>query len=104
MSAPLRCLKDELRDHPCCCADCWPLPAVRMVGDLSARHLGRKISIPNLHQPADDFDAPTVTVTGKLIGLTLPGMGWGQVWVNLSPKGVSLDRVLPLTWPCEVAA
>ena len=103
MSTPMRCLKDVLTDgYPCPCPDCWPLPPVRMIGDLTARHLGRTISIPNLHQPGADWDAPKVTVTGKLDKLTSVPFGCGEVWVGLSPKTVQLDRPLPLTWPCEV--
>ena len=99
----MRCLKDVLTEgHPCPCSDCWPLPPVRMIGDLTARHLGRTISIPNLHQPGADWDAPKVTVTGKLDGLTRVTFGAGEVFVKLLPKGVALDRSLPLTWPCEV--
>ena len=103
MSTPMRCLKAELTDgYPCPCPECWPLPPVRMVGDLTARHIGKRIRIPGLHQPGADWDAPKVAVEGKLDKLVSVTFGRGEVWVALTPKAVALDRPLPLDWACEV--
>lgn len=44
---------------------------VTTVSDLGVKHLGKMLRIPDLHQPSADFDAPKVTVTAKLLGLTL---------------------------------
>ena len=100
-----RCWKDIADDgEACTCPDCWPLPLVRRIGDLTARHFGRTIRIPDLHQPGEDWDGPKVVVTGKLDGLASVPYGRGEVWVRLAPKTASLDRPLPLTWPCELVS
>ena len=39
------------------------------VGDLTARHLGRRIRLDGLHQPGTDWDAPRVSVEARLVGM-----------------------------------
>lgn len=56
-----------------------PQPPVNCVGDLSARHLGKRITIRDLHQPGEDWNAPRVSVSGTLDGITRPGIGPGGV-------------------------
>jgi len=71
------------------------------VGDL-AKHLGKRVEIPGLHQPGADWDAPKVSVTGRVVGLR-PVLGpfaavTPAVWVDLVPRG-QLDRPLPIGHP-----
>lgn len=94
---------EALGPEKCTCPKCWPVPPVRRIGDLSARHIGMRITIPDLHQPGEDWDAPRVSVSGRLDGLT-SAYGKLEVWVKLRPKTVELDRPLPISWPCEVTA
>lgn len=77
------------------------VPPVSCVGDLSARHLGKRVTIRNLHQPGEDWNAPRVSVSGTLDGIARPGIGVG-VWLKLKPNAANLDCPLPLDWPCEV--
>lgn len=72
------------------------------VGDLTPRHFGRRIEIPDLHQPGTDFDDPKVTVTGLLRGLS-SAHGTRGVWVTFSPSSPSaLNRPLPIDHPVRV--
>ena len=73
------------------------------IGALTAGHLGKRIRIPDLHQPGTDWDAPKVAIEGTLDSLA-SARSWGgpQCWVKLSPRSAALDTPLPLSWPCEV--
>lgn len=87
----------------CQCASCWPVHPVRYVGDLTARHLGQTVSIPDLHPPGLDYDAPPVTITGRLDGLDRVSSAPHMVRVNLGPARATLDRPLPLNHRCWIA-
>ncbi len=73
-----------------------------MLADLTPRHFGHTIAIPDLHQPGTDWDAPKVTVGGLLTGLSWARYDRAMVWVRLAPKSAALDTPLPLTWPCRI--
>jgi hypothetical protein len=75
---------------------------VRIIGDLTVRHLGCRIRIPDLHQPGTDWDAPKVTVEGTLIGLRLATFGLVRAcWVDIRPQE-QLDSPLLPNHPCHI--
>lgn len=82
-------------DHAC-------EPVVRTVGDLTARHLGKRIRIPGLHQPGADWDAPHVTVEGRLNGMRAVGDFINSRAVRLELSGASMHDIITLSHPCEV--
>ena len=50
---------------------------VATIRDLKPLHTqGARVRIPDLHQPGQDFDAPHVTVTGRLYGMRRVPGGW----------------------------
>ena len=68
------------------------------VGDLTVRHLGRRIRLDNLMQPGLDWDAPRVSVEARLVGIS---QAWGPgLRLHLRPALawalVSLDTPITL--------
>jgi hypothetical protein len=79
-------------------------PAARTVvtvEDLKPIHVrGTQIRIPDLHMPGLDFDAPHVTVTGRLYSMRRTLGGW-LLDVRRTHAGPSLlDTPIPGTHPC----
>ena len=69
------------------------------VGDLTARHLGRRIRLDGLHQPGLDWDAPRVSVEARLVGISQawgPGLRLHLRPANLAWVLVSLDTPITL--------
>lgn len=75
---------------------------VTTVADLTARHEGKRIRIPDLQLPGVDFDYPHVTVTGKYFGRR-PADTERWWWVDVRTTlygGLLLDTPLPAAHPC----
>ena len=83
-----------------------PTPrTIQTVADLTPKHLGKVIRIPDLQQPGLDFDAPRVTITGRYYGRApVPG-GWWRMDVRLRGGGVlQLDTPVPGNHPCYLTS
>ena len=69
-------------------------PVVRTVGDLAARHIGRRVRIP-------DPDLPMGTT---LLGFGESSIGAGWAMVHLETMHGRGSLAFPLDTPCEVLA
>lgn len=74
---------------------------VKEVGDLTAAHLGRRIRIPGLIVPGQDWGAPRVDLLGVLQELREATPGHTVRVIVRSSIGTYFD-LMPLTHPCEV--